>query len=229
MRARGGVRRGFDRLSDRLGGGAAPVAFSHFKYGPGTGTTAAPAGTVRALIEVWGPGGNGLTSSSVTGGAGGGYAAKFVEAAEGDEFALFVAAAGVKTASTVQHRGATVSATAGANAVNATPSVGGIGVGGDVNYQGGSGGIPNNSSTYLGQPGGGNGGVGGAPGAVANAGGGGGAGPGGGDAGGVYQEGNVVQWRNGAVPGGGASSGTSDTQVVKGGTGLIRLMFFKLP
>ena len=90
---------------------------------PQSGTFIVPIGVSKVRARIWGGGG------ANTGG-GGGFAMKVCNVVEGSSIAVTVG-----DGSQASSFGAFVSATAGV-----TSSAGGIGVGGDVNYQGGTGG-----------------------------------------------------------------------------------------
>lgn len=138
---------------------------------PGTYTFVVPEAVTSVLVEVWGAGGGGGASGDGSGGgvegnaggggSAGGYSRKLVGGLNsGEEIPVVVGAGSISAASAdavaggSSSFGAYCSATGGgggkwgANTLNFTPP-GGVGVGGDLNLQGGSGGpTDDNSFSY---------------------------------------------------------------------------------
>ena len=101
---------------------------------PKTGTFTVPLNVKRVRVRLWGGGG-------IAGGGGGGFAMKVCDVTPAQVIAVTVGAGSSGTSSF----GAFCSATGGANSNGA----GGIGTGGDVNYQGGQGDVGGGGAANL--------------------------------------------------------------------------------
>ena len=193
-----------------------------------SGTFTVPTGVKSIRVRVVGGGGGGAKSYSgyrdynrSNGGAGGGFAMGVFSVMPGDSYAVTVAiAAAAETDGGSSSFGALISATGGQSGATYTP-VGGVGVGGSVNYTGGAGGLGGYFGAGAGMSVGGGGG---AASQLGNGGAGGGAAyvnvtannfsGGGGVKGYVGGNGASV----GSYSGGSAGSGGSGTNAVAGST-----------
>jgi hypothetical protein len=101
---------------------------------PTSRTFTVPLGVANVRVRLWGAGGGG----SNNGGGGAGFAMKVVDVSTVSSVAVTVGATGNQVSGGTSSFGAFVSATGGAGGVTA-PFPGGTGVGGDVNYVGGTG------------------------------------------------------------------------------------------
>ena len=101
-----------------------------------------PAGTTSVRVRVWGAGGGGCATQSVSGGSGGGFSIGEFTVVAGTVYAVTVGAGGASnTSGGTSSFGSLISATGGTGQNNTTFRDGGVGAGGYANhYGGGSGG-----------------------------------------------------------------------------------------
>lgn len=100
---------------------------------PESGTFSVPTGVSKVRVRVWGGGGGNL-------GSGGGFAMKVIDLGGTTSVVVTVGAGGTTNGSAdggTSSFGSYVSATGGKSGTTTMNQVGGIGVGGDINFQGG--------------------------------------------------------------------------------------------
>jgi len=100
---------------------------------PESGTFTVPTGVSKVRVRVWGGGGGNL-------GSGGGFAMKVVDLGGTTSVVVTVGAGGLQNGSTdggTSSFGSYVSATGGKSGTSTVGQQGGIGTGGDINFQGG--------------------------------------------------------------------------------------------